>query len=230
MVAACFLMATILFDRLLCDYSQAMHLANKDQGQLGSLSVEVIRPFWGWMLMFMALIAPLGPLIAIALEKSQGTLNFWITYRFSPNDYFLGKWLAWVALNTAVTLLLVVIPLSVWLLSAPDLGLVLSGWLTVWLVSLFILSLSFFINLCVPYPALALGLTYATLLLIAFLPWLCPITGLKPFLHELSFLTHSYSLMHGRLYLSDGLYFGASIMAFISLSRIRTRALFNQLQ
>lgn len=229
-LALCFLAASSVFKQLLGDYLLSIQLATQHHMALSNISNEVIRPFWGWMLFFMALIVPLAPMMAISLEKSNGSANFWIVYRFSFSDYLLGKWLAWVGVITFTTLMLCLIPLSLCTLIPVDLGLLFSGWFTVWLASLFILTLSFLINLIWPYPALAFGMTYGAFLSLAFLPWLCPIQALKPYLHELSFLTHSYGLMHGRLYLSDLLYFLLIITGLLGLCFKRAQYHFNHLQ
>lgn len=223
MLAGCLLIAALIFKWQLSAYSAQSHLALEQQGRVFGVSTEVIRPYWGWCMLLLALITPILNLFLIQLERQQKSFGFWVTYRVKAVALVLSKMVTSSLAIAFFTLALITIPLSLWFIAPIDIGLTLSGAVTVLLVSLWLSSMSVWLSFTIRSPALYLLVTYAAVALLSFIPAYLQLPLLGWNSAEVSFLSHAHHMMFGRLYMTDITYFSICILTFTLLSVIAAK-------
>lgn len=227
-LAGTLLIGALVFKWQLSAYSMQSHLALEQSGRVFGVSTEVIRPFWGWCLLLLALITPILNLILIHLERQNKGFSFWVTYRVQPWLLVLSKTITLMLAILFFIASLTIIPLTLWAVAPIDLGLTLSGTLTVFCVSMFLSSISTWFSLLFKSAALYLLVTYGFIALVSFVPAYYPALFFEQDVYQLSFLSHAYHMMHGRVYLIDLWFFAVGIAVFLSLSLLAARRSFLQ--
>ena len=216
--ALCFAALSFLFYQLSTDYFTQVRLALKAQGHLFGFTREVVKPFWGWVLFLMMLLTPLLTANNLSLEFNRKTFNFWTLHRVPAKSLVLGKYFALLMLQTLLLFLFLIIPLSICLITTPDWGLLLSGFVCCWLVTAFSSAFCLAVHFFVPSLILSGLIFLGGIVMLALLPWLVPFVFLKPFAANLSPIEHAHALMNGRFIFADLFYFIFSLGALMILS------------
>ncbi|HET9843222.1 MAG TPA: hypothetical protein VFP93_01025, partial [Gammaproteobacteria bacterium] len=213
--------SSLLFFYLLKDYTFQKQLAVAQMG----VTQGVVKPFWGWMLFVLYIGAPMLTILNLGLEHSQKSYHFWILHRFPVSQYIFPKLLGLLTVQTLGLLLILAIPLSLFSVTTIDFGLLCSGFVTVWCMMFFMVSLSLALYVATLNAFFSLMLTYSCVLIFSIMPGFSTFPKLTQWLNYVSPLQHAHGLMNGRLYVTDVFYFVFIITILIAfcLSKMQKR-------
>ncbi len=216
-------LASFIFQWQLEQYVHQAQLATLQEGRVFGVTTEVVKPFWGWCLFILAIITPILSLLFVNLERHQKSFEFWVSYRIPAGPLLMSKFISLSLCLSLFVLLLSIFPISLQLITTIDLGLTLSGALTVLCSCLFILSISLCFCFMIANPSLYLLSTYAMIGLLSFLPLWSSMQHLISHVGQLSFLSHAHAMMNGQIYWINLIYFLFITGSILSLSYITTR-------
>jgi len=218
-ISLCFGFMSLLFYRLCVDYLHLSHQALNTRNVAPSISFEIVKPLCSWTIILLAIVLPLFTTLSFSQEFRQKTFTLWAMSPQSAFTIVMGKCLSLVLLLSLflAMLVLMIIQLSfsatlMWemiLLSLTMVGLI--GWS--------IICFGLFISCCISQPLLALGVTYAGVLIWMLLEWLNPFgENHKALAKELSLLSHSEHALNGIAYSPDVVYFILTSLFWLCLT------------
>jgi ABC-2 type transport system permease protein len=164
------------------------------------------------------LVVPLITMRVLAEERRNRTLALLYTAPISMTEIVLGKFLGVMGFLAIVSLVIALMPLSLIVGSAIDVGLVFSGLIGLAFVLAGFAAVGVFMSSLTQYPAVAAIATFGVLLLFWILDW----SGQGPYgpsvFAYLSIFNHYQPFLEGRFESADALYFVLLISTFIVLS------------
>ncbi len=178
----------------------------RGEGQALGISVEVVRPFWGWVLAYHVLVLPS---LCTFLYRSP---CLWPMLSLKRRTVVAIKISAFACVLLAQILILSLYPLSLCLNTSLDGGLVLSGAMTVYLVSMWCVCVCVAFQAMVK-PRLAWMATYAVLLISLLSGGWLDVYGLS-----FSFVEHAHAMMYGQFSIGEVGFYLFSALAFIMVA------------
>lgn len=166
----------------------------------------VIAPLLDSSAVILLLLIPLLSMGMFSREASNGTLNLLFSSPVSTSAIVLGKYLALLALLTIMLLMIALMPISLLLGTAPDMGTLAAALLALALAMASYAALSLWISSLTQQPAVAAVLS-CTLL---FLLWIINLTGsgeISPLMEQLSLSSHFQRMLSGLVTSADITYF-----------------------
>lgn len=180
----------LFFYRLLVDYLTLMQNALVQGSRHASLSLELIKPFFGWSLVVLSFILPLFTTFAFSSEFQNRTFYLWMTHEVRPMQLIIGKYLSLLAVTALVMCAMLLLCITLYIEASLDWGMIVGGCLAILGVASSLISFGLFISCIANFPLLAMGITVVGNMMWLLLEWLLP--GI-----ELSLLGHSFHLLHG---------------------------------
>ena len=190
------------------------------------------RSFFGWMPVFMAVLAPALTMRSLAEERKTGTLEMLMTLPVRDWEIVIGKWLAGVGMLAVGLLFSVVFTFSIAPLVAPgqtfDWGPVVGGYVGSLLMASAFVAIGIYCSALSKNQVIAFIVALsagAVLLLLAFVIFVLPPSLAEP-IQYLSAYYHFESLARGVVDWRDVLYFAsisaaALVLAGRALERVR---------
>lgn len=176
----------------------------------------------------LVLMVPLLTMRTFAEERKSGNLDMFHAAPLSLSTLVLGKFTGVMAFLTLMLALIAAMPLSLWIGTPLDLGLIAAGLLGLWLVMAAFTAVGVFISALTREPTLAaigtLGLLLTLWLLhaLSYLDWQPIIFGLRlpvaELARELSLIGHYEHLLHGIFTSADVSYFILFTGLFLALA------------
>ncbi len=188
----------------------------------------VAAPFFGdaWLLLVLLLTVAVLSMRLVVDERQQGTLSLLFAAPVRSSAIVLGKFFGAGAFLTLLLLLWALMPFSLQIGTALDLGRLLAAWLGLWLMGLGLLACAVLASSLTAQPGLAAALTFTFGLLLMLLQQGSEASGA---LARLSLLAHYRPFLAGVVSTADLAYFallavGALVLAVRRLDSLRVQA------
>ncbi|HRE30560.1 MAG TPA: hypothetical protein PLD88_01170 [Candidatus Berkiella sp.] len=197
----------LFFYRLLVDYLGLMQNALIQGSRHESLSLNLIKPFFSWSIVVLALVLPILTAASFSTEFSQKTFHLWLTSNITPSQLLLGKWIS--LLGFALIILLMMLSMIGLLQVETDLdwGMVIGGCIATFGICAALISFGLFISCLFSSPLLAIGTTFIGNILWLLIEWLNPMGQTLFPIQSVSLLSHSFYLLHGYIQSQDLLFY-----------------------
>jgi ABC-2 type transport system permease protein len=180
------------------------------------------------------LVVPLLTMRMFAEERKTGSIELLLAAPVTPSAIVLGKFVGLMGYLSLMLVLIAAMPLSLWLFTPLDMGVIASGLIGLWLVMAGFVAIGLFASALTREPTLAaissLGALLALWLLYALsaIDWQPVLFGtpikVGDFARHLSLISHDNALLHGMFSSADVLYFLIFVIAFLALTVVRIDA------
>jgi ABC-2 type transport system permease protein len=191
-----------------------------------NLSDWMIQPFFANTAVILLLLCPGLSMRLFAEDRRTHAMELLLAAPISSGQIVLGKYLGAVGFVGVLILGLVpAVGLLYWL-GNPDTGVILSCFLTTFLLAASFLSVGMLTSAFTVNQVVALVQSFGILLMLWVLSWASTIAGpgLGDFLSGLSMLSHMDQMTKGLLHLEDGVYFASFIGFFLIATTQRVEA------
>lgn len=204
------------FNRLVATYSG---LPGADTSWL-NLNDAVVSPLIQNLSVVLIIVVPMITMRSFAEERSSGTYELLFTSPVSVMSMVLGKFLAGVFLVTLMIGLSLVFPAILMRFGNPETGLILSGYLGLYLMAVGFVAVGNFTSALTSNQIIATVSSLVLLLTFFVISWPADGAGpsVKAVLLYLSASEHLNALIRGVIDTSDLLYFGSVIVLFLFLT------------
>ncbi|MGH7829348.1 MAG: ABC transporter permease [Candidatus Binatia bacterium] len=164
-----------------------------------NLNEHVIAPLLHNLAVVLVIMVPVITMRAFAEEKRQGTYELLLTSPLSVTQIVLGKFLGSVAFISVMVLLTAIYPAILLLYGNPEVGLLASGYLGLFLLSITFLSVGLLTSSLTENQIVAAVTCFVILLLLYVLAWPAETTGtvLGGTLKYLSVIEHFSEMVKG---------------------------------
>lgn len=185
-----------------------------------NLSDVVIRPLIQNMAIILLFVMPLLTMRLFSEEKKSGTIELLLTYPIDDSAFVFGKFLAALALLAIILLGTCTFPILLGSLAQPDFGVILSGYLGLFLMGAAFMALGTFISSLTENQIVAASISFGTAILFWVLSWTSSFAGESTgiVLRQLSILEHLESFNKGVLSAPDLSFFILFIAFFLFLT------------
>jgi ABC-2 type transport system permease protein len=185
-----------------------------------NLTDIVIRPLIQNMAIILLFVMPLLTMRLFSEEKKSGTIELLLTYPIDDSAFVFGKFLAALALLIIILLGTFTFPILLFSLAQPDVGVILSGYLGLFLMGASFMALGTFISSLTENQIVAASISFGTAILFWILSWTSSFTGESTgtVLKQLSILEHLESFNKGVLSAPDLSFFILFIAFFLFLT------------
>jgi ABC-2 type transport system permease protein len=182
-----------------------------------------LRLFFNIMPLLLGAMASCVAMRLWAEEKKSGSIELLFCLPVTVPQAVLGKFFAaWMFLLIAL-LLTITMPLTVIYLGSPDIGVILAGYLSTFLMAGVYLAVGCFFSALSKNQIISAILTFVAILLLYYISMPSTLNyfsnflprGMLPVIGSMSLLEHSESIQKGLLRLSDILYFVLLILGWI---------------
>ena len=207
-----------------------MFLANLDnffllQPQLAQLANTpgvtdiVITPLMQVAAIILLMVMPLVTMRSIAEEKRNATLSLLVSAPLSMTEIVLGKYLGLLLFIIALVSMLMLMPLSLFLGTSPDLGKLASIYLGLLLLLGAFAAIGLYLSSLTRNQTIAAVSTFGVLLMLWIIDWIGESVGDgQSILSYLSLLEHHQSMLEGVFDSSDIAYYLLLIAGFLGLT------------
>jgi ABC-2 type transport system permease protein len=207
-----------------------MFLANLDnffllQPQLAQLANTpgvtdiVITPLMQVAAIILLMVMPLVTMRSIAEEKRNATLSLLVSAPVSMTEIVLGKYLGLLLFIIALVSMLMLMPLSLYLGTSPDLGKLASIYIGLFLLLAAFAAIGLYLSSLTRNQAIAAVSTFGVLLMLWIIDWIGNSAGNgQSVLTYLSLLEHHQSMLEGVFNSSDIAYYLLLIAGFLGLT------------
>jgi len=180
----------------------------------------VIRPLIQNMAVILLFVVPMLTMRLFSEEKKSGTMELLLTYPIDDSAFVFGKFLAALALLIITLLATFISPILLASLVQPDLGVVLSGYLGLFLMGAAFMALGTFISSLTENQIVAAAISFGAAILFYVLSSTSSFVGgpTGTVLKQLSILEHMESFTKGVLTAPDLSFFILFIAFFLFLS------------
>ncbi len=178
----------------------------------------IIVPLFSSATIVLLLVIPLLTMRLISDEKRQKTLSLLLSAPVSMTEIVLGKYLGILAFLGILLGLILLMPLSLYLLGPLDSGLFLSATIGLALVIAAFAAAGLYLSSLTAQPTVAAVMTFGLLLLLWIIDMAGKSAGGSELLSYLSLQHHYQSLLRGLFDSSDILYYLLFITSFIILT------------
>ena len=185
-----------------------------------NLTDLVIRPLMQNMSIILLFVMPLLTMRLFSEEKKSGTIELLLTYPIDDSAFVFGKFLSALALLLIMLLGTFSFPILLSSVAQPDFGVLLSGYLGLFLMGASFMALGTFISSLTENQVVAGAISFGAALLFWVLSWTASFVGESTgvVLRQLSILEHLESFNKGILSVSDLSFFILFIAFFVFLS------------
>ncbi len=204
------------FNRLVAQYSM---LQGMDTTWL-NLNDAVIGPLLQNMSTVLLIVSPMITMRSFAEERSSGTYELLFTSPLSVAEIVGGKFLAGAALVTLMLAITLVFPAVVSVYGNPEMGLIFSGYLGLYLMALSFVAVGNFTSALTSNQIIATITSLVILLLLFVINWPAEGAGetMKAVLNYLSVTEHFRNMVKGVIDTADLLYFASLTSLFLFLT------------
>ena len=178
----------------------------------------IVVPLFSSATIVLLLVIPLLTMRLISDEKRQKTLSLLLSAPVSMTEIVLGKYLGILAFLGILLGLILLMPLSLYLLGPLDSGLFLSATIGLALVIAAFAAAGLYLSSLTAQPTVAAVMTFGLLLLLWIIDMAGKSAGGSELLSYLSLQHHYQSLLRGLFDSSDILYYLLFITSFIILT------------
>ena len=179
----------------------------------------VITPLMQVAAFILLMVMPLVTMRSLSEEKKQQTLSLLISAPTSMTEIVLGKYLGLLLFIVILVSLLMLMPLSLFLGTSPDVGKLLSIYLGMLLLLAAFAAIGLYLSSLTENQTIAAVSTFGTLLMLWIIDWLgSSVETGHSVLAYISMLRHHQSLLEGVFDSSDIGYFLLLILAFLVLT------------
>ena len=185
-----------------------------------NLTDLVIRPLMQNMSIILLFVMPLLTMRLFSEEKKSGTIELLLTYPIDDSAFVFGKFLSALALLLIMLLGTFSFPILLSSVAQPDFGVLLSGYLGLFLMGASFMALGTFISSLTENQVVAGAISFGAAILFWVLSWTSSFVGESTgaVLRQLSILEHLESFNKGILSVSDLSFFILFIAFFVFLS------------
>jgi ABC-2 type transport system permease protein len=204
------------FNRLVAAYSAVQ---GYDTTWL-NLNDAVITPFLQNLSVVLLIVIPMITMRSFAEERSVGTYELLFTSPLRVTEIVLGKFLAGVVLVTLMVGLTLVYPGILMIYGNPEVGLITSGFLALYLTAIAYIAVGNFASSLTSNQIIAAVTALVILLLLFVISWPAEGAGesLKAFLTYLSVTEHFSTMVRGIIDTKDLVYFASLVGIFLFLN------------
>lgn len=178
----------------------------------------IVIPLFSSATIVLLLVIPLLTMRLISDEKRQKTLSLLLSAPISMTEIVLGKYLGILAFLGILLGLILLMPLSLYLLGPLDGGLLLSATIGLALMIAAFAAAGLYLSSLTAQPTVAAVMTFGLLLLLWIIDMVGKSAGGSELLSYLSLQHHYQSLLRGLFDSSDILYYLLFIGSFIVLT------------
>lgn len=178
----------------------------------------IVIPLFSSATIVLLLVIPLLTMRLISDEKRQKTLSLLLSAPLSMSEIVLGKYLGILAFLGIMLGLILLMPLSLYLLGPLDSGLLLSATIGLALMIAAFAAAGLYLSSLTTQPTVAAVMTFGLLLLLWIIDMVGKSAGGSELLSYLSLQHHYQSLLRGLFDSSDILYYLLFITTFIVLT------------
>ncbi len=179
------------------------------QSDLLNITERVVRPFFGSLSTTMLILLPMLTMRTFSEEKKSGTMELLLTYPLTDAQVILGKFAG--CLGVFSIMLLFTVPCFGFVLAwgQPEIGVILSGYLGVFLMGAAFIALGTLISALTENQIIAAVLTFGCLILFFVLGYAAASAdpGMRDFLNYISFTPHFAKFAKGVIDSSDIIYY-----------------------
>ena len=185
----------------------------------------VASPVFANASVVLLLIVPLLTMRLISEERRAQTISLLFSAPVSMMDIVLGKYLGILAFLLVLVALILLMPLSLYLGSTLDFGLLLAAFIGLVLMLASFAALGLYVSTICNQPTVAAVISFGVLVLLWMIEWAGGFFNDAKVLFEyFSMLNHYQSLLRGVFKLSDIVYYMLFISTFLILSYRRLDA------
>ena len=207
-----------------------MFLANLDnffllQPQLAQLANTpgvtdiVITPLMQVAAIILLMVMPLVTMRSIAEEKRNATLSLLVSAPLGMTEIVLGKYLGLLLFIVALVSMLMLMPLSLYLGTSPDLGKLASIYIGLLLLLGAFAAIGLYLSSLTRNQTIAAVSTFGVLLMLWIIDWIGESVGNgQSVLSYLSLLKHHQSMLEGVFDTGDIAYYLLLIVGFLGLT------------
>lgn len=204
----CFTLISFFFYRLCVDYLVLSQKSITQNVEAPSILLEIIKPLSSWSIVLFSLLLPIFTTNALSQENRQQTFILWANSTLPPRTLVLGKFLCILLFPLSLALIESLMLLTLGWETHIDFGWLLSGLLSVLLISACVIAFGLFISSLTESPLATMTLTFLGTLTWMLLEWLDPFPHAWGKVAEhFSLLSHSYHLLNGILLSTDIIYY-----------------------
>lgn len=192
------------------------------QRQSGLLNIteRVVRPFFGNLSTFMLIMLPMLTMRAFAEEKKSGTMELLLTYPLTDAQVILGKFAG--CLGIFSIMLFLTLPCFGFVVAwgQPEIGVILTGYLGVFLMGAAFISLGILISSLTENQIVAAVLSFGALILFFMLGFAAASAGpgVRDLLNYISVIPHYYNFAKGVIDTADIVYYLLFIFVCVFLN------------
>jgi ABC-2 type transport system permease protein len=191
-----------------------------------NLNDWLVLPFFANTAVILLMLCPALSMRLFAEDRKQHSIELLLSSPISSGQIVLGKFLG--VMGFVSVMLATTVPLMgmLYWLTTPDTGVLLSSYLSIFLLAASFLSVGMLTSAMTENQIVALVTGFGMLLLLWVLSWADTIAGpgLGDFLAALSMLSHLEQLMKGLLHLNDAVYFLSFVSFFLFATTQRVEA------
>ncbi|OSM05039.1 putative ABC transporter permease [Magnetofaba australis IT-1] len=208
LLAVLFFIISFMFLSMMQSYQDAVMLYAQ-MGQQLSVTEVVIRSLYANTAILLLLILPLVTMRLIADEKRRDTWPALAASPLSPTQIVLGKYLGLLLFLAAAITLIGLLPWTLSLYANPDVGVILSCMLGVFLVASAFGALGLAVSAATENPIVAAVVTFGLLLFLWIVGWMSSAVGdtAGEAIKFLALSDHYQNMLRGMVRLSDLVYF-----------------------
>ena len=193
---------------------QLMQLANTP-----GVTDIVITPLMQVAVIILLMIMPLVTMRSIAEEKRNGTLSLLVSAPLGMTEIVLGKYLGLLLFVVVLVSMLMLMPLSLYLGTSPDLGKLVSIYIGLLLLLGSFAAIGLYLSSLTSNQTVAAVSTFGVLLMLWIIDWIGNSVGNgQSLLAWLSLLNHHQSMLEGVFDSSDIAYYLLLIGGFLGLT------------
>lgn len=186
----------------------------------GPSDLSVYLPI-GWLGILNMIFIPIYTMRQVAEEVRTGTHELLFTAPIRDWEIIVGKWLASWAVVTLLLLITAIFPLFMVILGRPDIGVIFTSYLGLWLWSGAGLAIGIFASALTQHQMVALFIALFTLWISWFANYAIggvPLQQAKDFLREIGWWSHYTPMLRGRINPIDLTYFISIIVLSLFLA------------
>ncbi len=179
----------------------------------------VVTPLMQVAAIILLMVMPLMTMRSIAEEKRQRTLSLLVSAPLSMTEIVLGKFLGLVGFIVILVSLLMLMPLSLYLGTSPDIGKLLSTYLGMLLLLSAFAAIGLYLSSLTENQTIAAVSTFGTLLMLWIIDWAgASLESGQSVVASLSMLQHHQRMLEGVFDTADLAYYAIIIVGFLGLT------------
>lgn len=185
-----------------------------------NITEMVVRPLFGNLSLFMLIMLPMLTMRMFSEEKKSGTIELLLTYPVKDSEVILGKFAGCMGIFTIMILLTVPCFMLIAIFGEPEMGVIVSGYVGLFLMGAAFISLGIFASSITENQIVAAVLSFGFLLIFFMMGYSAGFAGesVGSILKYLSFMQHLYNFAKGVLDTEDIMYYFLFILFCIFLN------------